>query len=119
LLLLATLLLALLVGNVLGAWAAALARSLAESALFASVGSLLLLHGAGVFRTPPPGSPAALVERISPFRALHETTLGVVGGPRADPLLWTPAIAAAGVLLLLTWALAGRLVGSLAQSREG
>lgn len=119
LLLMAALLFTLLVANVLGVWAAAIARSLAEAALFASVGALLLLHGAGVFRTPPPGTAAALVERVSPFRPLHEMLLEAAGGPAADASLWGPAWTGGIVVVLLTWAAAGKLVPSVARTREG
>lgn len=69
----------LCVANVLGVWVAAVARSLAESALFAAVASLLLLHAAGVFRTPARGSVASTLERFAPFRPLHEALVGIVG----------------------------------------
>ncbi|HEX7050456.1 MAG TPA: ABC transporter permease, partial [Longimicrobiales bacterium] len=66
---------ALIAANALGTCIAALARSLAETALFAAVAALLALHGAGVFRTPTPGSVGAWIERAIPFRYLHETLL--------------------------------------------
>lgn len=66
----------LLFANLFGVWVAALARSVAEGALFCAVGSLLLLHASGVFRTPVEGSAGALVERVAPYRALHEHLLG-------------------------------------------
>jgi hypothetical protein len=72
--------LALLLANVLGACVAALARSVAEGALFAAVSALLLLHGAGTFRTPAPGSPAALAAELVPFSGLHRTMLEAAGG---------------------------------------
>jgi len=109
----------LLVANAVGAWAAAAARSLAESALFASVGSLLLLHAAGVFRTPAPGSLAALVESLSPFRVLHETFLQAAGGATAASSGWGPALAVGAGLVGLTVLASGALVESLARSREG
>ena len=48
--------LGLLAANALGALAAALAKSVAEGALFSAVAALLLLHWAGTFRTPVPGT---------------------------------------------------------------
>ena len=77
----AVLLGSLLLANTIGAWLAAIARSVAEGALFAAVATLLLLHGSGVFRTPPPASLAAGIERVAPFRALHECLLGLAGAP--------------------------------------
>lgn len=72
----------LLFANLLGAWVAVLARSVAEGALFAAVAALLLLHGSGVFRTPAPGTPGARVEAWAPFRLLHESLLDAAGGSR-------------------------------------
>ncbi len=102
---LAALMLTLLVANLVGVWAAALARSVAEGALFAAVSSLLLLHAGGAFRTPAPGTLAAGVERLVPFRLLHESLLAAEGlapvGSGADPL---PPILVAAALALLTLA---------------
>jgi len=111
----------LLVANAVGAWAAALARSLAEAALFSSVLSLLLLHAAGAFRTPAPGSLSALVESASPFRLLHEALLVLVGGAGTGQAggPWTPALLACGVLLAATAGLAPLLVGRLSGTQEG
>jgi hypothetical protein len=109
---------ALLVANALGAWAAALARSLAEGALFASVVSLLLLHAAGTFRTPAPGSAGAALERISPFRTLHEAFLEAAGGAAADTLSWTPALVGGAALLILTTAAAPALVARMSSSQD-
>lgn len=110
---------ALLVANALGAWAAALARSLAEAALFSSVLSLLLLHAAGAFRTPAPGTFAETAERLSPFRALHEALLGAVGGPPPASEAWTPALATGAALLMATAAFAPLLLRRLRATREG
>ncbi len=100
---LAALMLTLLVANLLGVWAAALARSVAEGALFAAVSSLLLLHAAGAFRTPAPGTLSAGVERLVPFRLLHESLLAAEGlsppGSGADLL---PPILVAAALVLVT-----------------
>lgn len=93
------LVLTLLVANLLGVWAAAIARSVAEGALFAAVSSLLLLHAAGSFRTPAPGTLSEGVERLVPFRLLHESLLAAEGlappGAEADllpPILVTVAL---------------------------
>lgn len=75
----------LVCANALGIWIAALARSIAEAALFAAVTALLALHGAGVFRTPAADSLAADIERWIPFRLLHETLLGAIGGHGPTP----------------------------------
>lgn len=101
----AALALTLPVANALGAWAAAAARSLAEAALFSAVLSLLLLHASGVFRTPAPGGPAALVERWAPFRPLHDALLTAAGAatPVEDPL---PALLSCASVLVLTWVFA-------------
>lgn len=112
--------LTLVVANALGAWLAAAARSLAEAALFGAVVALLLLHLAGVFRTPTAGSWQAAAEACIPFRLLHEAlleTLGVgvgTGGIGA----WPPALSVAAVFLLLTWLAAPALLGRLS-SPEG
>lgn len=76
----AALLLTLVVANLLGVWAAAIARSVAEGALFAAVSSLLLLHAAGLFREPVGGSFGARMAALSPFRILHAALLEVTGG---------------------------------------
>ena len=68
------------IANLLGNLVAAVARSLAETALFSAVTALLLLHLSGVFRTPLPQSSWAAVEALSPFQTLHETLLaGLMG----------------------------------------
>ncbi len=96
---------ALALANLLGCWVAALARSVAEAALFGAVSALLLLHGAGTFRTPVPGSLGAAVEGWIPFRLLHESLLAVAGGgPPPGPVLWGTGVAvtllAAGITVL-------------------
>ncbi len=104
---LAALMLTLLLANLVGVWAAALARSVAEGALFAAVSSLLLLHAAGVFRTPVPGTLAAGVERLVPFRLLHESLLAAAGlaPPESGADLLPPILVVAGLALIT---LAGR-----------
>ena len=101
--------LGLVAANALGALTAALAKSVAEGALFSAVAALLLLHWAGTFRTPVAGTWQATLEAWSPFRPLHESLLAVAGagGPDFDPALLTAPI---GVTLaaLLTITLAGR-----------
>ena len=94
---------ALLAANLLGAWAAAIARSVAEGALFSAVSTLLLLHLSGTFRSPNPGSWAAIAERWVPFRPLHDSLLAVTSdfgahGPASDLLL--PGLVLLGGLLV-------------------
>ncbi len=103
------LILGLLAANALGAITAALAKSVAEGALFSAVAALLLLHWAGTFRSPVPGTWQATLEAWNPFRPLHESLLAAAGagGPDLDPALLTPPIAATvAVLVLIT--VAGR-----------
>lgn len=99
--------LALVTANMVGAWVAALARSIAEAALFGAVLSLLLLHASGVFRTASPGSVGALIELVSPYRALHELTLGLAGGSGA-------LAAGASLSAALLWAGIGTVLTGLA-----
>jgi hypothetical protein len=116
---LAVLAASLLLANAIGAWLAALARSVAEGALFAAVATLLLLHASGVFRTPAPATTAARLEAIAPYRPLHECLLAL-GGVGATP-------GRAGILALLaalltvtivTTILAPKLLDALGK-REG
>jgi hypothetical protein len=91
------LVLTLLCANLVGIWVAALARSLAEGALFAAVVSLFLLHGSGVFRTAPEGTLGAFLQDALPFGPLHRTLLAGAGGggpPAAGWSLLTPALGA-------------------------
>jgi len=87
----------LLVANLLGVVVAVAARSLAETALFAAVAALVLLHASGVFRTPSPGSGWSVAEDVSPFRSLHEAMLALAGGVGIDldpgVWLWVPGTA--------------------------
>ena len=97
--------LGLLAANALGALTAALAKSVAEGALFSAVAALLLLHWAGTFRTPVPGTSQATLEAWNPFRPLHESLLAAArgGGPDLEPaLLAAPIGTTLAVLLLLT-----------------
>lgn len=73
--LLAATFVSLIIANFVGLWLAALARSVAEGALFAAIATLLLLHASGVFRTPQPGSLGERIEFFAPYRALHEALL--------------------------------------------
>jgi hypothetical protein len=66
-----TLLLTLVFCNSIGTWIGTLTRSIGEAALLSSVCALLLLHAAGVFRTPVPGGWAAALHASSPFAHLH------------------------------------------------
>lgn len=96
------LLVGLLVANAVGAWIAAAARSLAEAALFGAVTALLLLHLAGVFRTPRPGTWQAAAEALTPLRPLHESLLEALGlaGPSGH---LGPALTVAAAFLTATW----------------
>lgn len=97
--------LGLVAANALGTVTAALARSVAEGALFSAVAALLLLHWAGTFRTPDPGTWQATLETWSPFRPLHESLLAAAGagGPEFHPgLFMPPGGATLAVLLLIT-----------------
>ena len=99
--------LGLVAANALGALTAALAKSVAEGALFSAVSALLLLHWAGTFRTPVPGTWQATLETWNPFRPLHESLLGAAGagGPDLDPALFTTPIGVTlAVLLVITGA---------------
>jgi len=93
----------LVAANALGALTAALAKSVAEGALFSAVAALLLLHWAGTFRTPVPGTWQATLETWNPFRPLHESLLAAAGGgPDLDlALLTIPAGITLAVLLLI------------------
>ncbi len=101
--------LGLLAANALGALTAALAKSVAEGALFSAVAALLLLHWAGTFRTPVPGTWQATLEAWNPFRPLHESLLAAAGasGPDMGAALLTAPVGVTLVALLLLTA-AGR-----------
>ena len=105
--------LGLLTANVLGVWAAAIARSVAEGALFSAVGALLLLHVSGTFRSPPIGSWAARLEAWMPLRPLHESLL-LVADPSSSaapgmPLLFPSLVLVA--VLIATGIFAGWVTG--------
>lgn len=106
---------ALVVANALGHWVAALARSVAETALFAAVAALFALHGAGVFRSPAPGTLAARLEHLIPFRHLHEALLRVVGGAAfpTTATLVTGSLLGAAAALALSATLAPALISSV------
>ena len=97
---------ALWVANLVGVLVAAAARSLAEAALLAAVTALLLLHVSGVFRTGAPGSRSATLESVAPFRALHESLLGLQTAS-------TPG----GITPLLGWAIVLPVVLAMASGR--
>lgn len=71
--------LGLFTANALGILVASAARSLAETALLASVAALVLLHAAGVFRTPPAGTLADVVQHAIPFHYMSEAIRAAVG----------------------------------------
>lgn len=88
---------ALLVANGLGLLVAALVRSVAEAALVCAAAALALLHLAGVFRRPTPGSWGWDAARANPLRPLHEALRGLeTPGPEMWPGWGWPA--AAGLL---------------------
>jgi hypothetical protein len=105
--------LGLLAANTLGALTAALAKSVAEGALFSAVAALLLLHWAGTFRTPVPGTWQATLEAWNPFRPLHESLLVAAGGggPDLDPALLAAPIATTLMVLLLLTAAGRHTIG--------
>lgn len=98
---------AVLAAGIVGVVVAALARSLAEGALFSAVVSLFLLHGSGVFRTPPPGSMGAIIESVLPFAPLHTVLLTGAGGSAGVSVALPAVLSAwAGTLVLLVLAVA-------------
>lgn len=106
--------LALAFANLLGVLVAAGVRALGEAALGCAVISLFALHAAGVFRAPRPGSGWEVIERVSPFRWVHEVWLGVIQrGPAALPPhgldYLGPPLLSLGVLALLMLAAGGAL----------
>lgn len=108
---------ALLLANLLGVWVAAAARSLAEAALFGAVAGLLLLHAGGAFRTAAPGSWAARLEPLVPFRLLHESLLAATGpAPVPGAGAWLGGLAALGAVIVATCAAAPTLARALARS---
>ena len=99
------LILGLLAATALGAITAALAKSVAEGALFSAMAALLMLHWAGTFRSPVPGTWQASLEAWNPFRPLHESLLAAAGagGPDFAPALFTlPLGVTLAALLLIT-----------------
>jgi hypothetical protein len=122
------LVLALVAANLVGVWVAAVARSMAEGALFAAVTTLFLLHGSGVFRTPRPGSWGAFLEGVLPFGPLHRELLRVVVGAPAGGMpdgvgwgawaSWLPAVPGAVLLAGASFLLARALVGRVAGVRS-
>lgn len=82
--------------GLVGIVVAAASRSITETALFAAVTVPLLAHMSGVFRAPAPGSYQAVLERGSPFGALHvallDMTNGDPGGGGAAVMVWAIAL---------------------------
>jgi hypothetical protein len=95
---------ALLAANVVGVWVAALARSLAEGALFAAVVSLFLLRGSGVFWSAAPGTAAAVAQATLPYGPFHRLLLEGAGG--------APGVGSAASALLTTWGGAAALLAA-------
>jgi hypothetical protein len=106
--------LGMIAANTLGTITAAVAKSVAEGALFSAVAALVLLHLSGAFRTPAPGTWQAVLEAWSPFRPLHESLLAATGagGPDLETALLTLPIAATLAVLLLV-AASGRHAAGL------
>lgn len=107
----------LIAANVLGAWIAALTRSIGEAALVSSVVALALLHVGGVFRTPVQNSWWAAIEPFSPFRPLHEALRSAVrvvpAGVAHDQIRPSALIAlVALVTVLLGGSVMARTLGS-------
>jgi ABC-type transport system involved in cytochrome c biogenesis permease component len=115
------LLLTLLAANLIGVWVAALARSLAEGALFAAVVALFLLHGSGVFRTAREGTVGALLQETLPFGPLHQTLLAAAGGGPPPSIGWSLLVPAVGSMLILglTLFFAGILLERVAPGVRG
>lgn len=110
------LLLTLLAANLIGVWVAAVARSLAEGALFAAVVSLFVLHGSGVFRSSPPGGIGAALEATLPFGPLHHLLLAAGGAAPAPAADWAFAVSGGSALLLFaaTLVVSARLLERIA-----
>jgi hypothetical protein len=100
-----------------GVLAAALSRSLAESALVAGLAVLLLAHSAGAFETAEPSSLLAAIEAVAPVRVLHEALLDLTVGGTPNGFL----VALAWGLLLpgLVWLLGDRIAASLGSVGPG
>jgi ABC-type polysaccharide/polyol phosphate export permease len=77
--LLAAIAVTLLAANILGILVASLARSIAETALLASVSAMALLHAGGVFRSPVAGTFADAIQRFIPFHYLLTAIQDAVG----------------------------------------
>ncbi|MGH7466871.1 MAG: ABC transporter permease [Longimicrobiales bacterium] len=96
----------LLFSNTMGTWIGTLTRSIGEAALLSSVLAMLLLHAAGVFRTPVPGGWGATLQAFSPFAFLHnaiQASFGIVASPptsRTISLVLVVAISFASLAIL-------------------
>ncbi|HUF76143.1 MAG TPA: ABC transporter permease [Longimicrobiales bacterium] len=113
----AALAVALWLGGLVGVFAAAISRSLAETGLVAALAVLVLAHSSGVFEDPAPGSALAMLEALSPFRVLHESLLEMTVGASAvgigTALVW------ALLLPALVWLLGDRIVAALGRVSRG
>lgn len=109
----------LLVANLLGSWVAALARSVAETALFSAVSALLLLHASGVFRTPRPGSVASVVQSASPFGPLHGVVLEAASGAGPTSVGWLALGVWCGAGMALTGLVGPALLEAVRRARRG
>jgi hypothetical protein len=103
--------------GLIGIVVAAASRSITETALFSAVSVPLIAHMSGVFRRPTPGTLSALLESVSPLRALHEVLAETtVSAPAAGGI----ALSVWAVLLpALVWALGAKLHGALSRVTRG
>jgi hypothetical protein len=103
---------AMVLANSLGVWLATLANSLGETALLSAVGSLLLLHASGVFRTPT-GAVAETLQVAIPWHHLHLLMRAATGSGAGsgDPIgSISAAVSGAALVLFLTATLSPWLV---------
>ena len=102
------------IASLLGVMAAAASRSRTELAVICGVGLILLFHMSGVFQSPSAGGPAATLEGVAPFRAVHEAFVTMVAGGAvrgaAAALVWALALST------VVWLLAPRLTAALGRS---
>lgn len=109
--------LALLAAALVGALVAAFVSSIAEAALACGAAALFALHFAGLFRAATPGTWAAWMEAVSPFRPLvlslrDVLRAGAPGGAAETGLAgpgWIAPLLATGALASILLAAAPRL----------
>jgi hypothetical protein len=105
---------ALLAANTLGVAAAAMGRSIAEAALFATVLALFALHFGGVFRTAAPGTISRRIADLLPTGHLHRALRTAFGTSGENVRSWPAAIAAVALFGIMMFA-AAPLVRALAR----